>query len=87
MAGASNIKAIFAIIFAMITIVIGLTLSGVVISTAVTSGNTTGIGSFSNASNLNNLIPFIWYIGLVLISVALFVGGVAGLLGKGPLKQ
>lgn len=82
-----NLKAIFSIIFAMITVVLGLSLAGVIISTAVTSGTTTGIGSFSNAANLNNLIPFLYYVGLVLVTVALFVAGVAGLMGKGPLKN
>lgn len=42
-------------------LVFGLILAGTIISQAVTAGTTTGIGSFSGAQNLNNLVPFLYY--------------------------
>ena len=56
-------------------LVFGLILASTIISQAVTAGTTTGIGSFSGTTALNNLVPFIYY-------TVVIVGGL-GAIGAG----
>ena len=65
-----------AIIGGVILLVIGLNLSGTILTTAATSGSSANIGSFSGASAMNDLIPLLYYTLLVIVSVGLMaVGG------------
>lgn len=75
-----------AIILGVITIVIGLVLSGVVIDTAASSGGNNSIGSFSGAGAINNLIPLIYFVVIVMVAVGMIGIGAAGFAGRGPLR-
>ena len=76
-----------AIILGVITIVIGLVLSGVVIDTAADVGGNTKVGSFSGASAINNLIPLIYFVVVVMVAVGMIGVGTAGFIGRGPMAQ
>lgn len=82
-----NWAAIGAIFGALLVMVIGLVLAGTVISVAVTAGTVTGIGSFTGAQSLNNLMPLLYYFILIALSVSGMAIGGAGLAGKGPLSR
>ena len=68
--------AIGGIIKALIVSLVGLILASPVISTAVTAGTVTGIASFVGTKALNDLIPTLYYLGLM--GAVLFVSGIGG---------
>ena len=53
----------------MMVFIIGLIVAGVVNSIAATQGVAANIGSFSGAQNLNDLLPTLFYIGLLVIGL------------------
>jgi hypothetical protein len=53
----------------MIVFIVGLIVAGVVNTIAATQGTAANIGSFSGAQNLNDLLPTIFYIGLLIIGL------------------
>ena len=53
----------------MMTFIIGLIVAGVVNTIAATQGTAANIASFSGAQNLNDLLPTIFYIGLLVIGL------------------
>ena len=77
---------ILTIVAGVLTLVIGLVLSGVILNQAATSGTNANIGSFSGAQALNDLIPLLYYSIIVLVAVGLMGIGSAGFAGRGPLK-
>ena len=64
------------IIGGMVSFIIGLIVAGVVNSIAATQGVAPNIGSFSGAQSINDLIPTIFYIGLLVLGLgAMGIGG------------
>jgi hypothetical protein len=53
----------------MVVFLIGLIVAGVVNSIAATAGVSGNINSFSGAKSLNDLLPTIFYIGLLVIGL------------------
>ena len=53
------------IVKALVVALVGLILAAPVISTAETAGSATGIGSFVGTKALNDLIPTLYYLGLM----------------------
>jgi hypothetical protein len=68
----------------MVVFIIGLIIAGVVNSIAATQGVAANIGSFSGAKNLNDLLPTLFYIGLLTVGLGAMGLGAAGAIGKGP---
>ena len=77
-------QSIGALILGMVTIVIGLILSTIVNSQAATSGAAANIGSFSGAQSMNDLVPLVFIVAIVMLGVGLMGIGAAGALGFGP---
>jgi hypothetical protein len=75
------------VIGGMMIMVIGLIVAGVVNSIAATQGVAANINSFSGAKNLNDLLPTIFYIGLITIGLAAMGIGAAGAAGRGPTAR
>jgi hypothetical protein len=73
------------IIQGLVVALVGLILAGPVISTAVTAGTTTGIGSFVGTQALNDLIPTLYYLGLM--GAVLVVTGVLGQIGSAVRRR
>ena len=64
------------IITGVLVIVVGLVLSGTILTQAADSGSSGNIASFTGAQALNDLIPLLYYAGLVVISLGLMgLGG------------
>ena len=59
-----TVVGITTILIGVIGLVVGLVLAPTIITQATTSGTTTGIGSFTGAQSINNLLPLIYYAGL-----------------------
>ena len=78
-------QAFMAIIGGVLVLVVGLVLSGTILSRAASSGSDASIGSFAGAQALNDLVPLMYYAVLVLFSVGLLSVGGAGLANRGPL--
>ncbi len=62
----------------MIVFIVGLIVAGVVNTIAATQGAAANIGSFSGAQNLNDLLPTIFYIGLLVIGLGAMGMGAVG---------
>ena len=75
-----------ALIIGMLMIVIGLVLAIPVIAQATTAGANANIGSFSGAQSVNDLIPLLWFVVVVMVGVGLVGLAGAGFVGKGPLQ-
>lgn len=75
---------IMLVVGGMVSFIVGLIVAGVVNSIASTQGSDATINSFSGAKNLNDLLPTIFYIGLLVIGLAAMGIGGAGLAGRGP---
>mgnify|MGYP003153348884 CR=1 FL=1 len=73
--GASDVQLI---IGGLVIFVVGLILAGVVNSIAATTGVATNIGSFTGAKSINDLVPTLFYLGLM-------VGGL-GAMGMGAVS-
>ncbi len=56
---------ILLVVGGMVVFIVGLIVAGVVNSIAATQGVAANINSFSGAKNLNDLLPTIFYIGLL----------------------
>lgn len=67
------------IIGGMVLFIIGLIVAGVVNGIAASTGVAVNIGSFAGAKPINDLIPTLFYIGLM-------VGGL-GAMGIGAVRQ
>lgn len=66
----------------MVTIVVGATLAGITIDTAATTGANTNIGSFSGAKSFNDLLPLVFYIGLIVVGLgAMGIGAIRSIRG------
>jgi hypothetical protein len=78
-------SSIGSIIAGVLVIVVGLVLSSTILTQAAASGSAANIGSFSGARDLNDLVPLIYYAGIVVISLGLMALGGAGVTGRGPL--
>jgi len=76
-----------ALLSGVLILVIGLVLASTIISSAVTAGTSTGIGSFTGAQSINDLMPLLYYAGLAVSSLSLMGIGGAGVAGKGPLGR
>jgi len=76
-----------ALLSGVLIMVIGLVLASTIISSAVTAGTTTSIGSFSGAQSINDLMPLLYYAGLAVSSLTLMGIGGAGVAGRGPLGR
>ena len=74
-----------AILGGVIFLVVGLILSGTVLTQAETSGKDVSIGSFSGARDLNDILPMLYYVMLVTGLIGGVGIGTAGFAGKGPL--
>lgn len=68
----------------MVVFIIGLIIAGVVNSIAATQGVNANIGSFSGAKSLNDLLPTLFYIGLLIVGLGAMGIGAAGAVGRGP---
>ena len=62
----------------MIVFIVGLIVAGVVNTIAATQGVAANIGSFSGAQKLNDLLPTIFYIGLLVIGLGAMGMGAVG---------
>lgn len=77
---ASNI---YLVIGGMVVFIIGLIVAGVVNSIAETQGAAANINSFSGAKNLNDLLPTIFYIGLLVVGLgAMGIGASRAIRGR-----
>ena len=74
-----------ALIIGVLVVVIGLTMGSTIVSTA--AAPPAGIGSFSGASSMNDLVPTVYYAAIVVSSVGLIGVGLAGAAGLGPLRK
>ena len=84
--GLINAVEIAVIILGVITIVIGLVLAGVVDSAAVTGGGGAA-ASFAGTIAINNLIPLIYRVVILMVGVGMIGLGSAGLAGYGPMRS
>jgi hypothetical protein len=75
------------VIGGMVVFIVGLIVAGVVNSIASTQGAAANIGSFSGAKNLNDLLPTIFYIGLLVVGLGAMSIGAAGAAGRGPTAR
>ena len=80
-------KQLGALIFGLIVFVVGGALSTTVGDSFATAGADAQMGSFSNARSLNDLMPLIWYVGLMILGLGSMGLGILGFSGKGPLKN
>lgn len=78
---------IISIVAGVITLVIGIVLADVIISTAATQGADANIGSFSGAKSLNDLVPLVYYAAVVMLGVGMIGIGAAGFAGRGPMSD
>jgi len=72
--------AVVSIISGFIVMVIGMSISGTVATTAVTAN--TSLATYPNAQTINNLLPMIFEIGLLVAGVALMIFGGLKLSGR-----
>ena len=77
---------ITAIILGVVTIVIGLIVSGIVDSQAATSGGNAEIGSFAGAKAINDLLPLIIRVVVLMVGVGMIGIGTAGFARVGPMR-
>lgn len=82
-----NVKAMVALIFGVIYMVVGLIFAGTIIAIAASSGTIAQIGSFLGAQNMNDIFPFLYYALLLISSMAIMLAGVFGVFEKGPLRS
>ena len=76
---------IVAIIAGVLTITIGLVLADIIVSqSAATTGK---IDSFSGARAVNDLIPLIYYTGIVMLGIGMIGIGAGGFMGRGPMAN
>lgn len=78
-------NSIGSIIGGVLVIVVGLVLASTILTQAASAGAAANIGSFSGARDLNDLVPLIYYAGVVVIGLSLMSIGGAGVVGRGPM--
>lgn len=66
---------IMLVVGGLVVFIIGLALLPTVISQAVTSGTTTGIGSFGGVQGISDLMPLVFCIGLLVTGLGAMLGG------------
>ena len=81
-----NKRGIGVLFIGMLFMVIGLILSGTVITTATSATGTTGIDSFTGTVEIARLGPLVFAAVVVGGGVALVGFALAGFAGKGPLS-
>ena len=59
----------------MVVFLIGLILLGIVNTQAATSGSAANIGSFSGVRSLNDLVPLLFVVGILIGGLGLMIGG------------
>jgi len=69
---------IMLIVVGLVVFLVGLAIAPTVISQAVTSTMTTGIGSFAGTQAILQLLPLIFVIGLLVLGLGAMVGGGVG---------
>ncbi len=75
---------ILMVVGGMVVFIVGLIVAGVVNSIAATQGGVANINSFSGAKNLNDLLPTIFYIGLLIIGLgSMGIGAMRAVRGRG----
>ncbi|MGH7774666.1 MAG: hypothetical protein ACREQA_20775 [Candidatus Binatia bacterium] len=67
---------------ALILMLLALAFSGTIIDFATTSGGNAKIGSFSGAKSMNDLFPLLYYVIVIVLTLA-----AVGLLGKRILSR
>ena len=77
---------ITAIILGVVTIVIGLIVAGIVDSQAASSGGAAEIGSFAGAKAMNDLLPLIIRVVVLMVGVGMIGIGSAGFMRVGPMR-
>lgn len=80
-------RQIGALVMGVIALVIGMVLGSTVLSQAASLGSDTNAGSFSGFQDVNDLVPLAFAAGLLVFAVAMFIGGGAGILGYGPMRN
>ena len=70
------------IVGGLVVFLIGLILSGVVIDTAAATGANVNLGSFSGGSAINNLLPTIFLLGIMVVGL-----GSMGMGGYNAVKR
>lgn len=78
-------SALTALFGGFIVFIVGSALAGTVVANFATAGSNASLGSFTGAKGINDLGPLIFYIGLVVLGMAMMVFGGLGALNKGPL--
>lgn len=74
-----------ALILGVVLILIGLIVAGILDQQAATAGGAAQIGSFAGAKPMNDLLPMLIRVVLVMIGVAMISIGGAGMMGYGRL--
>ena len=77
---------IVSIVGGVITLVIGLVLSGVITETASKVGANSMLTSFSGAKAINDLVPLIYFTVIVMVAVGMIGVGLGGFMGRGPMR-
>jgi hypothetical protein len=75
-----------ALLGGVLVLVFGLILASLVNSQAAATGSAANIGSFSGAQSLNDLIPLVFMMVILIAGVGLIGLGGAGVAGKGPMS-
>ena len=79
---------ILSIILGVVTILIGMIVAGILDTQAAASGAANQpIGSFSGALPINNLIPLIIRVVLLMVGIGMIGIGGAGMVGYGPMNR
>ena len=79
-------RPLITLIGGLLFVLVGLVLSTTINTQAASTGAAANIGSFSGARNLNDLIPLLWYMLIVVGVVGVVIGGL-GFAGLGPAKN
>lgn len=74
-----------ALILGVVLILIGLIVAGILDAQAAASGGASQIQSFAGAKPMNDLLPMLIRVVLVMIGVAMISIGGAGMMGYGRL--
>lgn len=75
------------IIGGVLVFVIVLIVSGIINTTAATSGSAANIGSFTGVRSFNDLFPLLFLVAGMIVSLGAMGLGAAGLAGYGPTHR
>lgn len=73
-------EGVYSVIAGFIVFIIGMSLSGTVAATA--SSTNSSLASYTTAQTMNNLLPLIYEIGLVVVGTGLMIFGGLRIAGK-----